>query len=388
MSSTLIKNVKVIGLEEISLPTDVLLEDGKIAAVDCELCGDNVIDGEGNYLAPGFVDLHIHGSAEYLADDGPESYASLCELLPQFGVTSFLPTLCPRPLGQDAEYLSSISGIKSKGAQVLGIHLEGPFLTLTGSLPKEAIGKASVDRVKALIKAGNGKKIFFSIAPDFEGIEKLLPIMVAAAGNAFVTHNRADVDQAKRAVELGATHGTHFYDVFPVPEEIEPGVRPCGSVEVLLSEPSCTVDFILDGEHVDPVAVKMALACKGPGGVCLITDANVGASLPPGRYAFMGQEVEFAYLGAPARGTANSTQPGALSGSGLTMITAVRNAIKMLDVSLPLAVRMASANPAAVVGGGKRKGQIAKGFDADVVLLNENLEILRTIVAGKSVYEK
>lgn len=387
MSSTLIQNVRVIGLEEISSPTDVLIKNGKIVAIGSKLRGDDVIDGGGNYLAPGFIDLHIHGSAEFLADDGPEAYTKLCKLLPKFGCTGFLPTLCPRPAGEDAEYLASVADIKSEGAEILGIHLEGPFLTLTGALPKEALGEACIDRVNALIKAGGGKKIFFSIAPDFEGIEKLLPTMVAAAGNAFITHNRANTAQAMKAVELGATHGTHFYDVFPIPEETDPGVRPCGSVEVLLADPRCTVDFILDGEHVEPVAVKLALACKGPGGVCLITDANIGASLPPGKYKFMDEELEFAYPGAPARGAEGSSYPGSLAGSGLTMITAVRNAIKMLDVSLPVAVRMASANPAGVIGAADHKGQIAEGFDADVVLLDENLEVLQTIVAGKTVYK-
>jgi len=176
--------------------------------------------------------------------------------------------------------------------------------------------------------------------------------------------------------------------VFPYPGEIEPGVRSCGAVEVILADERVSVDFILDGEHVDPMAVKMALQCKGPDKVCLITDANIGAGSKPGKYMVGEAEVEFAYPGGPARMTENSSYPGNLAGSGLTMDLAVRNAIKMLDVDLPLAIKMVSSNPAKVLGVDRSKGQIKAGFDADLVLLNSSLEVEQTFVAGKCCYKK
>jgi N-acetylglucosamine-6-phosphate deacetylase len=158
-------------------------------------------------------------------------------------------------------------------------------------------------------------------------------------------------------------------------------------VEAILADPHVSVDFILDGVHVEPVAVQMAITCKGADKVCLITDANVGAGLPPGRYQSLGSEIEFEYEGAPARMTQNSRFPGALAGSGLTMDKAVQNAVSMLKASIPQAIRMASANPAKVMRL-KNKGQIKRGFDADIVLLDQELKVIRTWIKGKCQYHK
>ena len=109
----------------------------------------------------------------------------------------------------------------------------------------------------------------------------------------FMTHTMATVDETRRAIDAGVRHATHFYDVFPSPEETDRGVRPCGAAEVVLADERVSVDFILDGVHVEAVAVQVALRCKGPVGVCLATDANVGAGLPPGSYRFGDDEIEF-----------------------------------------------------------------------------------------------
>jgi len=132
----------------------------------------------------------------------------------------------------------------------------------------------------------------------------------------------------------------------------------------------------------------MALACKGPGKVCLITDANRGAGASPGRYRFGHREITFAYQGAPARLSENSEHPNYLAGSGLTMDLAVRNAVKMLSVSASLAAAMASTNPIHVLGLDSRKGYIKEGYDADLVLLNSELEVECTFVGGRCVYKK
>ena len=393
MSSVLIKNAILVLPERTVTDQDVLCKEGTIVNIApfTKLqppATTEIVDAAGAYLVPGFIDLHFHGLLEYIVDNGTDDLANICSQLPQFGVTSFLPTLCPLPKGKDAEFLTSLVKVKSQGTQILGFHLEGPFLTLTGALSAEALGKADIDRVNNLINAAKPYKAIFSIAPDFEGIDELIPIMTRNDSPVFITHTMADVKQTQRAIELGACHATHFYDVFPCPEVSDPGVRPCGAVEAILAEQNVSVDFILDGEHVDPVPVKMALECKGSDKVCLITDSNIGAANKPGRYKFNGREVEFTYPGGPARLTEDDKDAGGLAGSGLTMDLAVRNAVKMLDADIPLAVRMASTNPAKVLRLENTKGQIKPGFDADMVLLDEKLQVIQTFISGKCCYKK
>jgi N-acetylglucosamine-6-phosphate deacetylase len=347
-----------------------------------------VVDGRGGFLVPGYIDLHIHGFYEYLIDNGPGDLLEICRLLPRHGTTGFLPSVCPRPAGEDAVFLKTLAGVQSDAARMFGFHLEGPFLTLTGALPPEALGRPDPKRVRALIEAARPYRAIFSTSPDFEGIKDLLPIMTEGGVPAFITHTKATVKQTQAAIEAGARHATHFYDVFPCPEVTEPGVRPCGAIEAVLADPRTSVDFVLDGVHVDPIAVAMALQCKGPDRVCLTTDANVGTGMPPGRYRFRNEEVEFAYPGSPARLTENSCHPGCLAGSGLTQDRAVQNAVKMVKVSLPQAVRMASTNPAKVIGLENQTGRIQEGLDADLVLLDSDLQVQKTWVKGHCAFER
>ncbi len=212
--------------------------------------------------------------------------------------------------------------------------------------------------------------------------------MVKDGYPAFITHTMATVEQTEKAIEAGAVHATHFYDVFPYPGEKDPGVRTCGAVEAILANPNTSVDFVLDGEHVHPVAVKVALACKGSTKVSLITDANVNAGLPPGKYySFKGYGVEVLYEGGPARMSEDSCMPGSLVGSGLTMDRAVRNAIKFLGVNIPQAVAMGSSNPVRVLGLHDRKGFIKEGYDADLIILDKELKVMRCWVGGKCYFD-
>ncbi len=343
-----------------------------------------MIDAKGMYLAPGFIDLHIHGLLGKSVDQGTDAFREITANLPRFGVTSYLPTLAPRKPGDDAAYLKTLADAATSGAAILGFHLEGPFLALTGALPKEAIGCADKGRVQSLINAGKPYNVIFSISPDFKDIDTLLPMMTKGGLPAFITHTAAGVADTLKAISLGARHATHFYDVFYSPPETDIGVRPCGAVEAILADPQVSVDFILDGEHVDPVAVKMALECKGPDRVCLVTDASPGAGAVPGIHDFVGCKIQIKYPGGPAR----DTEHGWLAGSGLTMDIAIANAVKMLGVDICQAVRMASANPAKVLGIDKVKGQIKEGFDADMIIFDEDFKIKRAFVAGVCSYQE
>ncbi len=392
MSRVLITNASVVKLDQVARQQTVTLADGRIQSVGPTNAvsargADRVVDVGGSYLAPGFIDLHIHGLHGFRLDAGPDSLQAICELLPRYGVVGFLPTLTPWPKDIGTGSVASLADTSCTGSQVLGFHLETPFLSLPGAAPPEALTEVGKEEAQALIEAVAPYAAVFSISPEFPQALDLIQLMTATGAPVFITHTAADVEQTQAAIEAGARHATHFYDVFQVPEEEEPGVRPCGVVEAILADPRVSVDFILDGVHVHPIAVEMALQCKGPDRVCLITDANVVAGLPPGRYSFGDREVESAYEGGPARLTEDSHCPGGLAGSGLTMDRAVRNAVAMLDIELPQAVRMASSNPAQVLGLENQKGQIEAGFDADLVVLNDALEVEQTWIAGDCAYE-
>lgn len=365
----------------------LVIEQGKIIEITQSQPQGEIIDLEDSYIVPGFIDLHIHGVHRALVDNGEDDLKEICRTLPMYGVTGFLPTLAPRPKGEDAEFLSNLSKVETQGTEILGFHLEGPFLKITGALGARAITGADDERVHSLIRAAKPHKAIFSVSPDVEGIDKLIPIMAENGTPVFMTHTVANVEETQRAIELGVRHATHFYDVFPCPSVTEPGVRPCGAVEAILADERVSVDFILDGVHVDPIAVKMALVSKksGPGKVCLVTDANVGAGLEPGQFSFgnLG-DICFAYKGAPARSVKDNT----LAGSGLTMEQALKNAVKWLNMDLVEASKLVSLHPAKVLGLEHKKGLLKEGYDADFVVLNAELDILQTWISGECFYRK
>ena len=401
MTGTLfIDHAKVVTLTEVLVDSTVVVADGRVrailpsgeAAAIPGSAGADHVDARDAILAPGFIDLHTHGLRENLVQKDPDQLKAMAKGLAGFGVTGWLPTVAPELPGVDAEYMGILAGTAAgqtpaSGAQILGFHSEGPYLTQSGSLSPECLGKADPGRVRAMIAAAGPFQVIFSIAPDFEDVIPLIRIMRENGAPVFMTHTAANAKQTEAAIAAGACHATHFYDVFPAPPVTEDGVRPCGALEAIYAHPEVTVDFILDGVHVDPIAVKMALQCKGPDHVCLITDAMVGCGTL-GEFEFSGSIAAFTEPGLPARIVGGIGTPDTLIGSGLTMNYAVRNAIRFGVADLPLAVRMGSANPARVLGLADRKGRIAEGYDADLVLLDDAFDPIWTWVAGVTVFQR
>jgi N-acetylglucosamine-6-phosphate deacetylase len=370
----------------------VLVEATKVAAIVPPhtidgTVADEIVDAGSGYICPGYVDLHTHGIGGYSFDGGAEQFSAICRLLPRYGVTGVLATFIPKPKGADAAYVAQIARTQTEGAEVLGFHFEGPFISLPGAVPPEHLKNADAERVQSLKNAASSYRAIFSVSAEFDGILHLIPLMAAGQTPVFITHTRATVEQTLAAIDAGVTHATHFYNVFPSPPEKEPGVRPCGAVEAVLADRRVTVDFILDGEHVDTIAVKLGLQCKGIDGVSLVTDSNIGAGVAPGTvFDFGSYKIAHHYAGGPARICSSGALYGALAGSGLTMDQAVRNAVKLLGVDLVTAVLMASTNPARIAGYGTSKGRIEPGYDADLVLLDQDLQVRETWVKGVSVF--
>ena len=395
MHSLLIKNADIILEKEILKNHMVYCADGKIKSImpqdkETYLTAEDICDAKGLYIASGYIDLHIHGLMNKIADNGVDETQEISKILPKYGVTGFIPAITPKQSQrEDINFLKELSQIRPEGAKILGFFMEGHFLHMTGAIshiPKNH----TKEIVKALIEAVHPYKAVFGVSPEIDKIDKLIPYMTAGGAPAFITHTSANAEQTIKAIKAGASHATHFYDVFPYIGDKEAGVRGCGTVEAVMASQETSVDFILDGEHVEPIAVKMALACKGVEKVCLITDANINAGLAPGKYKGISDfDVEMSYEGGPARRLMpDAGTMGGLVGSGLTMDRAVKNAVSMLGVSLPTSVAMASSSPARVLGLHHTKGFVKEGYDADLVLLDKNMDVRGCWVEGKGCYKK
>ncbi len=211
--------------------------DGKERSFDPASEAD-ITDVKGAYVVPGFIDLHIHGLKGKLAGSGPDDLSGMCQELPGFGVTAFLPSITPDD--KECETLANLAGTKTSGAEVLGFFLEGHFLKLTGAIRGMKSDYTS-ERVKALKNALGNRRAVFGVSPEIPGITSLIPMMVEGDAPVFITHTMANYEETEKAIEAGARHATHFYDVFPYPGEQEPGVRGCGAVEAIMANPDVTV---------------------------------------------------------------------------------------------------------------------------------------------------
>jgi N-acetylglucosamine-6-phosphate deacetylase len=348
------------------------------------------IDGGGRLLTPGLIDVHTHGIERFAYEAAPEQLLSASQRLGHYGVTSVLPTLyrsMARPQLKRLEQLAAaIASVED--VSIPGLHLEGPFLGLPGAGAVTIPGDLGL--LDELLSAAAGRVAAMSIGPEVPNIlpviERLCELRIAV----FITHTQATVEQTEAAIDAGARHATHFYDVFPSPKEIEPGVRPVGAVEAVLADPRCTVDFIADGVHVHPTAIRAAAAAKGWQGVLLATDSNVGAGLPPGRYQSpVGGTVEIAAGDAARICDPGSPLHGALAGSALTMDQGIGNLLEWLDLPAEQVWAMGSLNPARLLGLAQ-KGTLRVGVDADLVLWDQTADCpraWRTWVRGRCVFE-
>ena len=384
---TVLLNARVLTPDGELAGATVVVRDGRIEVVGAGLVpptGAETFDLTGFTLAPGFIDIHVHGGSGFsLITEDPEEIRSYARWVVSRGVTGFLVTLVGAPLPQMKRWLAAAAAAGEEAesaARCLGVHLEGPFVNPArrGALPAEGLRPPDVAKFLALAEAAQGRLKVITLAPELPGAADV----VAAARQRGVVvsmgHTDATYEQALEAIEWGVRQATHCFN----------GMRPFhhrdpGCLGTILSSPRLSAELIADGVHVHPGAMALLLAAKGPQGTILITDGIAAAGLGDGAYSLAGEAIQ-------VRDGVASLPDGTLAGSVVTMDQAVRNVVSASGgglASLPKAVRMASSNPAAALGLGQRLGRIAPGFAADLVALDDRQEVAMTFVGGQPAYE-
>lgn len=384
--SFLIRNARLVEPGKKISAGDVLVRDGRIVAtgtIDAPEKDVTTIEANERLLTPGLIDLHTHGIKHSLYEGGVAGVKSAAQSLGQFGVTTVLPTLIPKitdawfqMVGEITAALPSINEVN-----IPGLHIEGPFMAVGGAACPTLPGDLVL--LEKILTVSNGRLAVMSLSPDAPNIVPVIKRLREKNIAVFLTHTRANVEQTEAALEAGARHATHFYDVFHAPADTDPGVRPVGAVEAILADPRASVDFIADGVHVHPTAIRAALAAKGWPGIILITDSNIGAGLPAGIYDTpWGFQIKVSPETAARHAVKNS-----LAGSALTMDRGMANLLKWLPLPPEQVWAMGTLNPANLLGLA-RKGRLEAGADADLVLWNDDLTPANTWVNGTLVYEK
>jgi N-acetylglucosamine-6-phosphate deacetylase len=378
--------------EEIQDPL-LFIEDGLISAVSSraqkeipknatvvDLANEGLADA---ILAPGFVDVHMHGGAGLdVMRASPAELPHLNQFLTQHGVTGYFPTTVAAPLDQTCAALDQLanaiesaqgSGDGNGGsvqAQPLGIHLEGPFLShkRRGVHPPEYLVEPTLEIFERLWQAARGHVRMMTIAPELPGALEVIAEAARRKVLVSIGHSDAMLEAARAGVRAGARHATHTFNAMRPLDHRDPGI-----LAEVLTDSRISADIIVDGIHVAPEVVQLFLQAKGADRAVLITDAMAAAGMPDGTYQLGPIQVEVK--------DGKCTAEGKLAGSVLTMDRAVRNVTKFAAWSLQDAVRAATLNPARAAG--LPQGQLVPGAEANLVVLSPDGEVRKTIVLGR-----
>ena len=355
----------------------MLVEDGLIVEISSRAQSEtpaDVIDLGDGIIAPGFIDLHVHGGggSDVMGQDG---LLVVSKFLSRYGVTSYLPTTVTAPLDKTLSALDRIAaGIEQRdgqGARPLGIHLEGPFLShlRRGVHPEIDLLKPSVQMFDRFWQAARGHVRMITIAPELEGAMEVIAAAASRGVLVSLGHSDATMDSARAAIDAGARHVTHTFNAMRPLDHRSPGI-----LGVALTDARLSADIIADGAHTDPSIVRLFLRAKGPDAAVLITDGLSPTGMPEGHYHLGSLEVEVKGGLCVSNGT--------IAGSVLTLDRAVRNAMKFAQWNLQQSVALASLNPARAAGFAEM-GVLKAGSRADFTVLSPQGEVKKTFIGGK-----
>ena len=333
-------------------------------------------------VVPGFIDVHIHGAAGHdVMESSPEALAAITTSVAARGTTSLVATTVTASEETTAKAAEAVAGWMQRearkgaervpSAEILGVHFEGPFISRArrGVHPEEWIAAPSIPHFRRLLAAANGAARILTVAPELPGAPELIGEARRAGVVVSLGHTDASYAEAMAAIAGGARHAAHVFNA------MRPfGHRETGVLGAILTSAGVTAELIADGVHVDDAAIRILLAAKGPQDVVLVSDGTAAAGMPDGRYRLGTFEISVA--GGIARNS-----DGKLAGSTLTLDRALRH-MTGLGLSLREVLPMLTSNPARLLGLEKRKGCLAAGADADLVLLDDQLQVAGVVTRG------
>jgi N-acetylglucosamine-6-phosphate deacetylase len=339
-------------------------------------------DHSDKYIVPGLIDLHLHGAlGKDVMDKKRESLRTIAGHQADNGVTGFLGSTMSAPFDAVLEAIDTIKMTAGDPlpSEVLGVHVEGPYLNTQkkGAHSASCIKSLAKKDGERLLDALDGMKAIISLAPEVEQNMEWVTKLKKRGFVVAIGHSDATYEQAMESFEKGISHATHLFNAMSGFDHRDPGVA--GAV---LDSENVTAEIIADGVHVHPSAIRLAVARKGPEKICLITDSMKATGVGDGVYQWGEEEIEVRGKRASIRGSQ------ILAGSVLSLNMAVRNMIEWTGVNTNQAINMASLNPAHVLGLGDDIGSIQIGKLANLVVFDRGFNVVDTLIRGKSVLGK
>jgi len=374
-------NGRLIFPDRIEEGLSLRVEGGKIAALYRQVrsAGEEMIDLKGNFLAPGFTDLHLHGAIGRDTMEGTEeAFRAICDYHLGGGTTSLLLTTVTAPIPEIVRVVRQIGAAQASIPQLRGAHIEGPFISpeKRGAQRAEHIASPAPELVRPLLELGPVVQRI-TLAPELPGASDLIARLTKSGIAASGGHSNAWEEEARTAFQSGMRQVTHTFNCMSAMRRRD-GERVAGLLEFALSEPEIFCELIADGHHVGTTLMRMLYRAKGAAGTILVTDATAGAGLPNDSQFGLGE------MECVVRDGACWVADGsALAGSAARMIDLVRQMVHQVGVPIHEAIRMATETPARAMGW-KNKGILESGMDADLVVLTPDLEVALTILEGRA----
>ncbi|HEY9257733.1 MAG TPA: N-acetylglucosamine-6-phosphate deacetylase [Chitinophaga sp.] len=387
-------NANIITPYRIIRGGSLLVIDGRIAAIgERDIATNDVptIDAGGDYVAPGFIDLHIHGGGGHDFMDGTATaFLNVAAKHVEYGTTAMVPTT----LSSDTDSLldavrlyKTANAQNTAGAQFLGLHLEGPYFAMNqrGAQDPRYVRHPDPLEYEAVVAAAGKDMVRWSAAPELPGALDFGRYLQSKGIMAAVAHTDALYEDMLEAVESGYTHVTHLYSAMSGVTRRN-AFRYAGVIESAFLMDALTVEIIADGIHLPPALLKLVYKIKGADKTALITDAMRAAGMPPGESVLGNLQNGLKVI--VEDGVAKLPDRSAFAGSVATTDQLVRNMVTLAEVPLADAVRMMTSTPATIMGIADRKGSLTVGRDADIVIFDANISVSRVIVGGKILFNR